>query len=151
MTTPHKHADILRAIADGFAVGYRHIDMGSETPWHTLRNLGTLEYGDVEFRINPHKWQREIDAQKGGKAVQCRRLGETEWFDQRSDWLFDRPDSEFRIRPEVLRYRVARARNEDGSSVAVISNTLDDAVRMGRCVDFVEWLGDWQEAEVLPA
>lgn len=146
MTTPHKHAEFINASAAGAGVEYA---FNLFDRWRRVTHFGMFDISDCRFRLTPPRWQREIDAQKAGSMLQCRTRDDGRWFDLVvSAHGFKEPNSEFRIKPEVLRYRVARARSEDGSFVAVISNTLDDAARMGRCVDFVEWLDDWQEVEV---
>ena len=48
----------------------------------------------------PHKWQKEIDAQKAGKVVQHRNAANPEWRD--GHWNFDALDAEYRIKPEPV-------------------------------------------------
>lgn len=150
MTTPHKHAVYLHAIAEGQAVEYRSANPGPFESWKTLTSLSVLDSAVYDFRVRPHRWQREIDAQKAGQAVQGRRIGEPAWFDQRdgAEWDFDRPDSEFRIKPNIVRFRVAAMRGDGGG---MWTHTADDAGEeqdRAAGLGFICWLGDWQEVEV---
>ena len=141
MSTPHKHAAILHAVADGKAV---HWGFMSQDRWFSENfQLSMLQDEGYKFRVAPHRWQAEIDAQAAGKVIQIR--GDGPWFDD-SVPNFGNTSVEFRIKPEAIRYRVA-LHKIDGRTYTV---TADNEVQESRAADrssFQCWIGDWQEVE----
>lgn len=112
MPTPHKHAAVIKAWADGAEIEVR--EPGG--PWRKpLEN--PLWFTDREYRVKPkpHKWQKEIDAfYVEKKTIQCRKVGTSTWntwtwdpgtfedSSRRPDWRFDDSIFEFRIKPEPV-------------------------------------------------
>lgn len=102
---PHKHAELIKAWADGATIEVR---LGNE--WSLCGAVGEdcrpsweTKY---EYRIKPqpHKWQKEMDAVAAGKPIQYRENGTGGWFTAHSKlgWL---ENYEYRIKPEqVVRY-----------------------------------------------
>jgi hypothetical protein len=67
-----------------------------------------MEYAEYRIKPQPHKWQKEMDAQKAGKIVQFRCSlsigGFSRWYEgnpSRGGWKFDGV-GEYRIKPEVF-------------------------------------------------
>lgn len=52
MTTPHKHADVLRAIADGKEVQFKH---RISHAWVTPEHVNPISNPEVEWRIKPER------------------------------------------------------------------------------------------------
>ena len=85
--TPHKHADILRAIAEGIPV-QAHYHSSPEKGWQDIdTNLAFSIFlsGDVEYRIKPKpkvkKWRWVYEAMDGGlKVSEIHYQGEKDWF-----------------------------------------------------------------------
>ena len=109
MGTPHKHAAVIKAWADGAEIEVKASDGSwistSHPEWHE----------DLEYRVKPkpHKWQKEMDAYYlHQKNIQCRgypRDSWTTWDGVRStgtienpDPRFNNPQFEFRIKPEQV-------------------------------------------------
>ena len=140
MSTPHKHAAAIHAWADGAV-----IEDYSGKYWAVNPNPSwSLDY---DFCIKPHRWQAEIDAQKAGKAIQARVIGSKFWTVQ-SSWDFEIPNAEFRIKPEMLRYRVGLFINLDDAPYTGTVDSEEEATDEEKNKDcFVRWLGDWQEVE----
>ena len=108
MVKPHKHADAIKAWADGAEIECRspHGDHWIPTEYPTWLL-------DVEYRVKPkpHKWQKEMDAQAAGKAVQMRIAHNMPWVDGRG-WGFNLDYAEYRIKPEqVVKYAWAHPAN----------------------------------------
>lgn len=143
MSTPHKHAVELRAIAEGDAVESRRI---GSFAWYALNNLSVLDDDDYEHRIKPHRWQECKDAQAAGKAVQGRFVGAKSWLDQ-TVWDFDQLNGEFRIKPETMRYRIALMRAPNGGQYTVTADDESELEIAEGLSEFVKWVGDWQEVE----
>ena len=137
MSTPHKQAEILHAIADGNAIESRRI---GSFAWYALNNLSVLDDDDYEHRIKPHRWQAEIDAQKAGKVIQIR--GDGPWFDD-SVPNFGNTSVAFRIKPEMLRFRMYKYKSPFTGTVSVQATDED----VEGFPYFVSWIGDWQEVE----
>ena len=146
MTTPHKHAESINAIAAGAGVEYA---CNRFDGWRRVTHFGTFDIPDCRFRLIPHRWQREIDAQKAGSMLQCRTRDDGRWFDSVvSAHDFTEPNSEFRIKPPMVWFRVAAMRNKNG---LMRTQTVDGAGSERDLFSdskFVCWLGDWQEVEV---
>ena len=147
MSTPHKHAAILHAVADGKSV---HWGFMSQDRWFSENfHLSMLQDEGYKFRVAPHRWQAEIDAIKAGVAVQGRCIGSVAWWPIEAHIDFDSPELEFRIKPEMLRYRVGLFRSVNGTVFTSITDTSFKAgdLDFEASKNFVRWLGDWQEVE----
>jgi hypothetical protein len=103
MNKPHKHAEMIKAWADGATIQIRnHGDV-----WYTFPpGVAPIWEAVHEYRVKPqpHKWQKEMDAQAAGKAVQGRYPGDP-WTD--GTWEFNSDNLEYRIKPEE-EYRYAK-------------------------------------------
>lgn len=145
MKTPHKHAELIKAWADGAEIQRLHCVerdewVDEQVPyWHPAQH----------YRLKPHKWQHCIDAQKAGKVVQARLLAnDGRWVEASGVWDFNTPYWEFRIKPETIRYRVALCVGGDGSRFTQSVDTDEQAAVVYRCHGFTEWLTDWVEKEL---
>ena len=145
MKKPHIHAVELRAFADGERIQRE-----------TRNNEGWIyEFSPSflvceKYRVEPHKWQKEIDAQKSGKAVQARgvsQLGHNNWIDV-SEWMFEAAYMEFRVKPITFRYRIGAMQQGDGQLYPSLVDCLDDESALAKLTYFVKWITDWQEVEV---
>lgn len=58
-----------------------------------------------------------------------------------------RPELEWRIKPEVLKYRVALMRNSSRPYIN-LAYTASDEMFVKASHAFVKWVSDWQEVEV---
>ncbi len=104
MATPHKHADVIKAWADGAVIEV-------QTPrhhgaWVQMRTDHPEWLTENEYRVK-RKWQAEMDAQKAGKAIQGRSPAMTggEWQDG-LDWAFFEEGSwDYRIKPEPHKWQ----------------------------------------------
>ena len=101
------------------------------------------------METKPHKWAAVIHAWADGRAVQW-RTG-VEWYGYTTTGSgegFNAKHVEWRIKPEVVRYRVALFRTDDNFFYTLTtSETFYDKGVEGR-KSFVRWLGDWQEVEI---
>ena len=144
MSTPHKHAEILHAVADGKAV---HWGFMSQDRWFSENfHLSMLQDEGYKFRVAPHRWQAEIDAIKAGVAVQGRRVGSMRWLNQ-DVWDFDQLYAEFRIKPEMLRYRVGLFSDGAQPAYFLTADNEEHEKQMASRFNFLRWIGDWQEVE----
>ena len=145
MSTPHKHAEYIKALAEGVSVDVRQV---GSIFWHRLIHFFPFDDAGVEFRLTPHKWQAEIDAKKAGKTVQGREIGfDKVWMDD-EHWMFSSTNMEYRIKPEMLRYRVGLFINLDDAPYTGTVDSEEEATDEEKNKDcFVRWLGDWQEVE----
>jgi hypothetical protein len=79
-----------------------------------------------------------------GKQIQGRRAG------QGNDWMtmvspvWDWYNSQYRIKPETKKYRVALRRVHNGP-LAFIINSESLAQQVEQWEDFIKWLTDWTE------
>ena len=74
--------------------------------------------------------------------IQGRRLGDIKWQDIT---ILTWDDScEFRIKPEVIRYRVAFIENKQTVTV----DNYEQEIRIKNSPNFTEWLTDWIEVEI---
>jgi hypothetical protein len=97
----------------------------------------------------PHKWASVIHAWADGKVVQLRLDGE--WVDctyYDSGNGFNAEHVKWRIKPEVVRYRVALFKTDSGSFYILTIDTTFNDTGVEQKSAFVRWLGDWQEVEV---
>jgi hypothetical protein len=147
MSTPHKHAELIKAWADGAEIerrvsvnnGFGFWEDDSSPTWHP----------DLRYRLKPHKWQHCIDAQKAGKVVQARLLSnDGRWVETSGVWDFNNPYWEFRIKPETIRYRVALCCGGAGVRYPEIVGTEQQAAALAGGHGFIDWLTDWVEVEV---
>lgn len=146
MNTPHKHAEVIKAWADGATIQVRGL---CSDPWEDIKSPSW--WVGNEYRVKPiaHKWQHLIDAQAAGKAVQM-RSGNT-WHD--GWWVFNSPNAEYRLKPETIRVRVGLTRGgafgNPPTVVVIHSDGADsDAAALERDPSFDRWLTDWVEVEV---
>ena len=146
MNTPHKHAEVIKAWADGASIEYLHrynhrwMDVCDNRPeWLT----------DIEYRVKviPHKWQHLIDAQATGKMCQMRNIRGTEWVN--GIWDFDNCKAEYRLKPDVTVYRAFLWRPINGTPcVCVCSINEHSKEDRTKWLGFIRWIGDWQEVEL---
>ena len=148
MSTPHKHAEFIKAIADGVSVDMRAV--GDDTrSWTTLLYFYPFDNEGIEFRLTPHRWQAEIDAKKARKAVQWKVRTDSNWCTLYSNDIFDEPIYEFRIKPEVLRFRLYKWSGLRTGAVVLscVSEERAASLELPTSHFFLGWLGDWQEVE----
>lgn len=101
--TPHVHAAIIKAWADGAEIECFH---KVKSTWMAVG--GPIWLTDNEYRVKPepHKWQKEMDAFNAGKTVQFRNSQyKGEWttmvLSQKLGYGWHDP-YEYRIKPEVV-------------------------------------------------
>jgi hypothetical protein len=105
--TPHKHAAIIKAWADGAQIESKY----TNGEWYNVYVPAWLD--DREYRVKPvpHKWQREMDALTSGKTIQLRSSTDScgwrtcNWksvINKHAQQTFDSPIYQFRIKPEVV-------------------------------------------------
>jgi hypothetical protein len=97
----------------------------------------------------PHRWAPIIHAWANGKAVQFK--------DTSSRWLDANglhgcapsfvPELEWRIKPEVVRYRVALFKTGSNFFYTLTTDEAFNDKKLEQRPSFVRWLGDWQEVE----
>ena len=146
MIKPHIHAVELRAFADGYQIQQYCI---VKRVWRDDHN--PYFYLDTKYRVKPHKWQTEMDAQRAGKEIQFRLITSDktkEWIDGTSDLYITDDGCEYRVKPEVLRFRLYKL--NIGSAVIVgACHTDDRAEELERSPKtFKGWIEDWREVEV---
>lgn len=90
----HVHAEIIKAWADGAEIEFKSSNMLDWTPAGATPGWSP----HIQYRVR-HKWQKEIDAQAAGKAVQYQRPGSEIWWD--GHWDFH-GSGKYRIRPESV-------------------------------------------------
>ena len=112
--TEHKHAEVLRAIADGREVQWA--TSAQSNNWLTVRpenEVNPITYSHFEWRVAPPAWQEALrQAVRDGKVVEYECGGS--WHhsalnDRVEDFSWgDMPQDTYRIRPEpkpdVVRY-----------------------------------------------
>jgi hypothetical protein len=111
---PHKHADLIKAWADGATIEYR---MRSTHPWTDTPAPSWAPSTEYRVKPEPHKWQKEIDAYVAGKMVQFRlpHIGFHDWRElpgyrrylpqEVPEFQFTNSSAEYRIKPEpVVKY-----------------------------------------------
>jgi len=108
MSKPHKHADVIKAWADGAEIQIR---VTNSPEW--LDCVAPNWDSNIEYRVKPktHKWQKEMDAYVDGKPVQWRSVDPKSasyyWHDMApgkllSAWMWDETKYEYRIKPESV-------------------------------------------------
>jgi len=100
----------------------------------------------------PHKWASVIHAWADGKAIQYRFIDSANvWHDYSSNGggslTFGHGHIEWRIKPAVVRYRVALYRVLESNMTGTVADE-EGARYAERLSSFIRWLTDWQEAEV---
>ena len=108
MNTPHKHAAVIKAWADGADIEFQS---RVDNTW--IRANNPQWYSDMSYRVKPtppHRWQKEMEAAKLGTVVQARKKGEdwVSWYWARwwTPTMWDNTEYEFRIKPESKTYNV---------------------------------------------
>lgn len=103
--TPHKHAAIIKAWADG-----AEIEIQRDPPrrgWDDCHNPSWRSDRTYRVKPEPHKWQKEMDAFAPGKTIQY-HYPMSGWKDcKKPIWGVEEFDS-YRIKPEEdVRYMCA--------------------------------------------
>ena len=121
--TEHKHAAILRAIAEGKQVQYMSsiYNQWTDATLHSLNPISEVEY---EWRIKPPEWQEKLrQAARDGKTVEFYRKEYNSWitsaithYPDDGTFLKNAKESDYRIKPEpkpdvVIEFHASR----DGS------------------------------------
>lgn len=79
-------------------------------------------------------------------AVLQANHGDSEWHETNTpSFIVGR---EYRIKPQVLRYRVAIMRNLNNTLYPSIADSDLAAETLSGCHHFVKWAGDWRETEL---
>lgn len=138
MNISHVHAELIHAWADGAEIQCKtELGFWIDVPHPNWRK-------DLEYRIKPSKWQKEIDAQLNGQLIQGRPIGTNEWTNSCA-WGFDSLAMEYRIKPKICLFRNYQYKDENG-----ITNVGASVIKLTEEEDnFIKWVGDWQETEVL--
>ena len=143
--TPHIDADALRAFACGITIqrfiGNNMWQDDSEPYFHPL----------YRFRIKPHKWQVQIDAQEDGQTIQYRLITEIDhpvWIDGPTHLHIQDDAYEYRVKPNTVRFRVALLTNTPIHTTTMSVNSAEHEELLLTSKQFVKWLSDWQEVEV---
>ena len=140
MNAPQKHATLIHAWADGAEVEI--LGRTSES-WKSINHPSWAE--ESNYRIKPHKWQAEIDAQKAGEAIHWRVVGEATWREAHRGLLIADDACEYRIKPETIRFRMYLL---GGATTTVeVLHSEHFAAKAEADESFIRWLGDWQEVE----
>jgi hypothetical protein len=155
MTKPHKHADLIKAWADG-----QEIEVSNDNSrWCVVDRPSWSD--SLLYRIKPAapvvKWQAEREAYARGEQVQWRYPSvpwSVEWVDSTKATnlpAFDVPGYEFRIKPKTTKTRIRVAAmgepNGKGGTWVWPVHTDDHAAQTERNGHFLCWLGDWHEVE----
>ena len=104
MGTPHKHAAVIKAWAEGADIEYRKPHWHASR-WESAPNPKWILDNEYRVKPAPHKWQKEMDAYAAGKIIQYRWNDPpgvvSSWRDCSSTplWLTDK-HAEYRIKPE---------------------------------------------------
>lgn len=148
MPTPHKHAELIKAWADGAEIEFYGIN---SCAWKPTNPKQIFWDPNTQYRIKPHKWQKEMDAYKAGKAIQYRPHDNVEW-DNCPVMFFNDPTGHYRVKPETVKYRMFfwKPGRLGGSEVVLAMVTKEENDRESResWSGFVSWVSDWQEAEI---
>lgn len=67
MTTPHRHAALIKAWADGATIQGRERRIGSSRTWHDIDNPHWIDY--LEYRIKPANLVRFIPVSTAGSKL----------------------------------------------------------------------------------
>jgi len=102
--------------------------------------------------MKPHKHAEVIKAWADGAQIQQRYPDEDSWRDcNTSEELtphFGICNLEFRIKPKVIRYRLALMTEIGGEYWISIYQSTAGRSSADPLSSFVKWLGDWQEVEI---
>ena len=97
----------------------------------------------------PHKHAVVIKAWADGAKIQWRQpLSLDHWFD--TDDPRWNTDIEYRVKPATIKFRnyLARRKASDHTYIAVAdTRTMSASFEQQERVNFIKWLGDWQEVE----
>ena len=99
MNKPHKHAEVIKAWADGKEIEYKTCDGDwriTDTPCWTQGR---------EYRVKPHKWQKEMDAFARGEEIQYRDTSSKypiTWYDSPNPYWYTLDHCEYRIKPKQI-------------------------------------------------
>jgi hypothetical protein len=141
MATPHKHAELIKAWADGAVIEarFRNCTEHAFGPWQRQVVPTWNTDGFAEYRVKPltHKWQKEMEAYYlQNKDIECRSLllesGRWAlWSGRAPSGTFEKPDSgfsnprlEFRIKPEKVVREVRVQFSGDESTAPVVWQPL---------------------------
>jgi hypothetical protein len=152
MGTPHKHAALIKAWADGAEIEVRYPSCrGGWTNWKGSTN--PTWNPELEYRIKPHKYQEVIDAWKEGKDIQFKTDQVPIWCDARkytsenNPLPFDTyPSWEWRIKPPTKKYRLYLYKAMIGYVIGIVEGYQTFNPENMDC--FVRWVTDWQEIEI---
>jgi len=92
----------------------------------------------------PHKHCEVIKAWADGAEIQYREKGG--WMKCNSPQWFE--ETEYRVKPPTIRYRVALLRYDDGRVTTCNAETEVQEKSLREWHEFVRWLTDWIEVEV---
>ena len=142
MSAPHKHAALIHAWADGAEIEVRYCP---EEEWEGGLTPQWDEEEGCLYRLKPHRWQKEKNAQKAGEAIQWRVVEEATWREAHRGLLIADDACEYRIKPETIRYRMYLL---GGATTTVeVLHSEHFAAKAEADESFIRWLGDWQEVE----
>jgi len=82
-----------------------------------------------------------MQAALDGKKIEA-RIGQAPWVEVR-DPIWNFHNAQYRVKPEVVRYRVALMQPDSGRFYTAI--TEDTGPRLEESRYFIRWLTDWQE------
>lgn len=147
--TPHKHADAIKAWADGALIEWR--DPSKTSVWKLVHENKPHWDSNVEYRpvrCAP-KWLHLLMAQDAGKACQMRD-SDGEW--KNGIWAFDSEDREYRLKPEPIKFRLflwecPTSIPTKRFVVAVVNEKEQQAQPRETWKGFVHWIDDWQTVE----
>lgn len=159
MSKPHKHADVIKAWADGKAVQVAfypeptHDDplAQREPNWRDVTSLVPTFSSDMLYRIKPEplEWQAEREAFARGEKIEWRRVGSVEWHPcPRPVWgssgQCGGKGDEYRIAPKKwAKEREAFARGERVQFCNIGSTDWRD-LDPGHAVDWDCWPGEFR-------
>lgn len=153
MNTPHKHAAVIKAWADGAAIEARFRNSLSHSfgPWQHITAPSWDTTGHAEYRVKPepHKWQKEIDAYVAGKTVEYYSTGRQCWIrlpgyrstdpHERPDFQFNWPGSQFRIKPETVVKFVHAKLDVQSGALSIVYKAQDGTLKLifedGKLID----------------
>jgi hypothetical protein len=142
MGTPHKHAALIKAWADGAEIEVRYPSCrGGWTNWKGSTN--PTWNPELEYRIKPHKHQALMDAYANGAKIQISHKGV--WLTCGGDPLWEE-SLEYRIKPPTKKYRLYLYKAMIGYVIGIVEGYQTFNPENMDC--FVRWVTDWQEIEI---